>query len=76
MFGWGKQKDVGVVLPHHEGMGEAMWNGEMDEDGGATTVCAWCLAEHGIAPDPADSHGICVSHRALVWQAYRERKTR
>lgn len=25
--------------------------------------CAWCLAEHGQAPQPGDSHGICRRHR-------------
>ena len=77
MFGWGKHTEEvedGVeseaVFLDDGGMEEVVW------DGGVTTVCAWCLAEYGIAPDPADSHGICASHSALVLQAYRERKTR
>ena len=82
MVGWGKhtqevQDDVtGVVVLDDGGMEEVGWDGGMDEDGGVTTLCAWCLAEQGRVPDPADSHGICAAHSALVWQAYCERKTR
>lgn len=33
-------------------------------DGGRiVNPCAWCLAEHGQAPQPGDSHGICRRHR-------------
>lgn len=86
MFGSGKHpgevRDVvavvesEVVFLDDGGLEDVVWDGGRDEDGGVPTLCAWCLAEQGIAPDPADSHGICASHRAVVWQAYRERKTR
>lgn len=67
---------VAVVFLDNGGLEEVGCNGGRDEESGMPTVCAWCLVEQGIAPDPADSHGICPSHRAVVWQAYCERKTR
>ena len=81
-FGWGKHTDVeevGEVFSSDEGMIVGVWDvdrGDVEMSPGvmSATVCAWCLAEQGIAPDPADSHGICAFHRAQVLQAYRERK--
>ncbi len=65
-----------VVFLDDGGLEDVVWHGGLDEDGGMLTVCAWCLAEQGRVPDPADSHGICASHYVMVWQAYCERKTR
>jgi hypothetical protein len=82
-FGWGKQQDVREVveivevLSCDEGMivdGWGVEDVEMSPGVMGVTVCAWCLAEQGIAPDPGDSHGICAFHSAQVLQAYRERK--
>jgi len=74
MVEWGKY--TGEVEDDVAGAVVFLDDGGMDEESGVTTLCAWCLAEQGLAPDPADSHGICAAHSALVWQAYRERKTR
>lgn len=82
-FGWGKQQhveEVVEVVSSDEGMIVGVWDVEEMEEVTmspgvmSVTVCAWCLAEQGIAPDPADSHGICAFHSAQVLQAYRERK--
>jgi hypothetical protein len=79
-FGWGQHKDVEEVvevLSLDEGMMVQGWNVEdvaMSLGVMSVTVCAWCLAEQGIAPDSADSHGICAFHSAQVLQVYRERK--
>lgn len=79
-FGWGQQQPVEEVvegLSGDEGMIVGVWDVEdvaRHQGVMSVTVCAWCLAEQGIAPDPADSHGICAFHSAQVLQAYRERK--
>ena len=76
-FGWGQQQPVEEVvegLSGDEGMIVGVWDVARHQGVMSVTVCAWCLAEQGIAPDPADSHGICAFHSAQVLQAYRERK--
>lgn len=77
MFGWGKQQELVElveVLPQEEGTMEDMWDVDMSQEVVWVTVCAWCLAEQGIAFDPADSHGICEYHSAQVLQSYCEGK--
>lgn len=84
MLSWGKQAEevretsveVEAVFLDDAGMEEMWWDEGMMAASGVATICAWCLAEQGIVPDPADSHGICASHSALVLQTYRARKTR
>ena len=75
----GKRKEpvelVEVLQQGEEVRGE-MWSVDMSQGMVWETACAWCLAEQGIAPDPADSHGICAYHRAQAVQSYRERKAR
>ena len=76
MFGLGKRKELVepvAVLPQDEGTIGDVWDVDMSQGMVWETVCAWCLAEQGIAPDQASSHGICVSHRAQVLQSYRKR---
>lgn len=72
MFGLGKRKEpvkLEEVLQQDEGTMEDAWDVVWE------TVCVWCLAEQGIIPNPADSHGICAYHRVHVLQSYREGKT-
>lgn len=82
MFGWGKrEKPVESVevfqVDEEEGTMEEVWGVDMSQvEGSWETVCAWCLAEQGRTPDPADSHGICEYHRTNVLQAYHERDSR
>ena len=75
MFGLGKRKELAEpveVLQQDEGTMGEMWGVDTSQGMVWETVCAWCLAEQGIAPDPADSHGICASHHAHVLQLYRK----
>ena len=77
MFGRGKRKgpvEMEGVLQQDEGAMEDMWDVDVSQDAVWETVCAWCLAERGIIPHPADSHSICASHSAQVLQSYREGK--
>ena len=77
MFGLGKRKErvePVKVLQQDEGTVGDVWSVDMSQDTVWETVCAWCLAEQGMIPDPADSHGICAFHRAHVLQSYREGK--
>ena len=77
MFGLGKRKEpveLEEVLQQDEGMMEDAWNVDVSQDMVWEAMCAWCLAEQGIIPHPADSHGICAYHSAQVLQSYRERK--
>ena len=77
MFGRGKRKgpvELGEVFQQDEGAMEDMWDVDVSQDVVWETVRAWCLAERGIIPHPADSHGICASHSAQVLQSYREGK--
>ena len=77
MFGLGKRKErvePVEVLPQGEEAREEMGGVDTSQDMVWETVCAWCLAEQGMAPDPADSHGICAYHSAHVLQSYHERK--
>ncbi len=77
MSGWGKREKPVEVFQQEEGTMEEVWGVAMSQVVVVwETVCAWCLAEQGIAPDPADSHGICEFHRMYVLQAYHERNTR
>ena len=80
VFGWGKREElveqVEEALPQDETSMEEVWNVDMSQVVVWETVCAWCLAEQGIAFDPADSHGICAYHSAQVLQSYHERKAR
>lgn len=39
-----------------------------------TTLCAWCLAERGEAPNENDSHGICEEHAAQIRAEAAERR--
>ena len=75
MFGRGKRKgpvELEEVFQQDEGAMEDMWDVDVSQDVVWETVCAWCLAEQGIVPDQASSHGICASHRAQVLQSYRK----
>jgi len=77
MFGRGKRKglvELEEVLQQDEGAMEDMWDVDVSQDVVWETVCAWCLAEQGIIPNPADSHGICMYHRAHLLQSYRKGK--
>ena len=77
MFGLGKRKEpveLVEVLQQGEEVREEMWGVDRSQDMAWETVCAWCLAEQGMIPDSANSHGICVYHSAQVLQAYYERK--
>lgn len=51
----------------------------MDETKGMArlpVLCAWCLSECGIKPDPAHSHGICAAHAARVLEQSRARRAK
>jgi len=37
-------------------------------------LCAWCLQEKGIAPDPRESHGICTEHARKMAEQSQARK--
>jgi len=37
-------------------------------------LCAWCLVEQGIEPDPGESHGICIEHAERAYADYRARR--
>lgn len=37
-------------------------------------LCAWCLQEENIAPNPTDSHGVCKRHAEDMYRRYKSRK--